>query len=163
MNLETIKLNGITLNRALGIKNDLVRYLRTQETRLKENNSYTVGNTPAYDAHKVLDEIKAIIATLVKLKAAISVANLPKFATIVRIGEIKSLITTLGMVPTEKGKKATGFGEYRNEETYIAIIEKQVMDKHVEELHAELRTLNDEMETFNHTTTLQVVDEEAAK
>lgn len=94
---------AISLAKALKLKNRQVAKIQKLQGIVTTHNSRLVGGSEEFDVAASLAELRNATEALVKLKAAISLANAPIQETIYRIGELKSHISFLRRIPTTSG------------------------------------------------------------
>lgn len=138
------------LSKALKEKNKLIKKISKSQKLLIDRNSIIKGNTRVIDAKNLLADIKADTEKLVKLKAAIAKANEPVNHIILSIVEKKGLIGFLKKINTNDGQVQERYG--REITSYEADIKETDIFSEVEKLEAEIESLQEQVETFNHTT-----------
>lgn len=106
-----------------------------------------------YDNRQVLVELRTKLDDLVKVKAAIAVANAAHYERIFRLAEIKGLVALFKGLDVRQGvfKEGGSYVQAAFEVEYVAQIKKAEVDKLVVELEAEIITLQDALDEFNHT------------
>ena len=106
-----------------------------------------------YENREVLTRLRAKLDELVKVKAAVAAANAEVYDKIFRLAELKGLVTTLSGLDTKAGlfHEGRGFGEAAYEVEYVAQLGKVDVDKLVAELSAEIQSLQDALDEFNFT------------
>lgn len=111
-----------------------------------------------YDNHDVLARLRAKLDELVKVKAAVAAANAEIYEKIFRLAELKGLVVLPTGLETKAGifHEGRGFGEAAYEVEYIAQLGKVEVDKLVAELNAEIQLLQDGLDEFNFTRTVNV-------
>jgi len=106
----------------------------------------------------VLTRLRAKVAELVKVKAVVAAANAEIYDKIFRLAELKGLVTTLTGLDTKAGvfHEGRGFGEGAYEVEYVAQLGKVDVDKLVAELNAEIQSLQDTLDEFNFTRSVNL-------
>src|SRR5881296_1145791 len=106
-----------------------------------------------YDNREVLTRLRAKIDELIKVKAAVAAVNAEIYDKIFRLAELKGLVATLTSLDTKAGVFHEGgrFGEPGYEVEYVAQLGKVDVDKLVAELQDEIQTLQDVLDEFNFT------------
>jgi hypothetical protein len=111
-----------------------------------------------YENREVLTRLRAKLDELVKVKAAVAAANAEVYDKIFRLAELKGLVTTLSGLDTKAGlfHEGRGFGEAAYEVEYVAQLGKVDVDKLVAELTAEIQSLQDGLDEFNFTRSVNL-------
>jgi hypothetical protein len=144
------------LAKALKLKNKLAGEVAHLKELLAQQNSRSTKQKFDYDNHKVLAELRAKIAELVSTKAAIGAANASVYAKIFRLAELKGLTTTLKGLSTKEGVYAESLGYAQSVEVeYVAQIKKSEADQLASELEAEIQALQDALDEFNFTRSIE--------
>ncbi len=139
------------LAKALKMKNQLAGDVAQLKDLLTKQNSRSSKQKLDYDNREVLTRLRAKLGELVKVKAAIAAANAEVYDKIFRLAELKGLVTTLTGLDTKAGvfHEGRGFGEAAYEVEYVAQLAKVDVDKLVAELNAEIQSLQDALDEFN--------------
>ena len=108
--------------KALKLKNQLAGEVAQLKDLLTKQNSRSNKQKFDYNNREVLDRLRAKLAELVKVKAAIGAANAEIYEKIFRLAELKGLVTTLTGLDTKAGvfHEGRGFGEAAYEVEYVA-------------------------------------------
>jgi hypothetical protein len=142
------------LAKALKLKNKKIREYNEVVSRMIRSNSYDVDSNKIYNAAELLVEAEAKLNDLVAFKAAIHSTSEPIRATIFKLGEIKSFLSTFSNMNTREGiVKESGYRE-QSVTTYAADINEIAKTTHVKLLQDTIETLQEEIDTFNATTEL---------
>jgi hypothetical protein len=146
------------LTKALKLKNQLAGEVAELKDRLAKQNSRAVTVPFDYDASEVLAALREKIDRLVAVKAAIAAANVAQYARIFRLAELKGLVATLKALDVRHGvfKEGGSFARADYEVEYVAQLKKAAVDTLVAELDAEISTLQDELDEFNHTASVEL-------
>ncbi|MEO5916631.1 MAG: hypothetical protein ABIS50_20515 [Luteolibacter sp.] len=141
------------LTKALKLKNQLAGEVANLKDRLAKQNSRTTTVPFDYDAHEVLAALRAKVDELVSVKSAIAVANVALYPRIFRLAELKGLVALIKSLDTRQGvfKEGSGFSLSAAEVEYVAQLKKSAVDSLAAELEAEISSLQDELDEFNHS------------
>lgn len=144
--------------KALKLKNQLAGEVAQLKDLLTKQNSRSTKQKFDYDNREVLTRLRAKLAELVKVKAVVAAANAEVYDEIFRLAELKGLVTTLSGLDTKAGvfHEGRGFGEAAYEVEYVAQIGKVDVDKLVAELNAEIQSLQDSLDEFNFTRSVNL-------
>jgi hypothetical protein len=139
--------------KALKMKNQLAGEVAQLKELLAKQNSRSTKQKFDYDNREVLASLRAKVAELVKVKAAVAVANAEIYEQIFRLAELKGLVVALNGLDTKAGvfHEGHGFGEVAYETEYVAQLGKVEVDKLIAELNAEIQVLQDTLDEFNFT------------
>lgn len=144
----------ITLAKALKLKNRLAGRLSKVQEDISTYNSVLkeqVGKVDIPACVKLRDQIQE---SLIGLKTKIILANGEIQETLIRMGETKSKLTFLEMIPVRDGQERHG---YQNTEiTWVAAISKADIDSERKKLESEIDSMQDKVDTFNHTQKLEI-------
>ncbi len=141
------------LAKALKLKNQLAGEVAQLKELLGKQNVRSSKQKFDYDNREVLTRLRAKLDELVRVKAGLAVANAEIYAKIFRLAEFKGLVATLTALETKSGvfHEGRGFGEANYEVEYVAQLGKVDVDKLVAELQNEIQTLQDALDEFNFT------------
>jgi hypothetical protein len=144
--------------KALKMKNQLAGEVAQLKELLARKNSRSTRQKFDYDNREVLTRWRAKLAELVKVKAAVAAANAEVYDKIFRLAELKGFVTTLTGLDTKAGvfHEGRGFGEAAYEVEYVAQLNKVDVDKLVAELKAEIQSLQDALDEFNFTRSVNL-------
>ncbi|MDP1586883.1 MAG: hypothetical protein Q8M07_04040 [Prosthecobacter sp.] len=144
------------LTKALKLKNQVAGDVTTLKDRLAKQNSRAAAVPFDYDNRQVLIELRAKVDELVKVKAAIAAANAAQYARIFRLAELKGIVTLLKSLDVRHGvfKEGGNYMQSAFEVEYIAQLKKAEVDQLVADLEAEIITLQDALDEFNHTNSV---------
>ena len=144
--------------KALKMKNQLAGEVAQLKDLLTKQNSRSTKQKFDYENHEVLTRLRAKLDELVKVKAAVAAANAEVYDKIFRLAELKGLVTTLSGLDTKAGlfHEGRGFGETAYEVEYVAQLGKVDVDKLVAELNAEIQSLQDALDEFNFTRSVNL-------
>jgi hypothetical protein len=144
--------------KALKLKNQLAGEVAQLKELLIKQNSRSSKQKFDYDNREVLTRLRAKLAELVRVKAVVAAANAEIYDKIFRLAELKGLVTTLTSLDTKAGvfHEGRGFGEDAYEVEYVAQLGKVDVDKLVAELNAEIQALQDALDEFNFTRSVNL-------
>ena len=91
------------LAKALKLKNKKLKEYKSTLMKVIQHNSYDVDNKPIYNSAELLEEAKILMADYLKLKSAIHFTSEPIRFNIFELGELKSLMNTIGNLDTKSG------------------------------------------------------------
>lgn len=139
--------------KALKLKNQLAGEVAKLKELLTQQNSRSTKQKFDYDNHEILQQLRAKLDELVKVKSAIAAANSEIYPQIFRLAELKGLVSVLSNLDTKNGifHETAGYGETAHEVEYAVQLNKVTVDKLVTEAKAEIQTLQDELDMFNFT------------
>ena len=146
------------LTKALKLKNQLAGELTDLKDRLGKQNSRAATVPFDYDSREVLAALREKTGQLVAVKSAIAVANVAVYSRIFRLAELKGLVTLFKTLDVRHGvfREAGSFAQQAFEIEYVAQLKKSVVDGLVAELEAEISALQDELDEFNHTHSVEL-------
>lgn len=145
--------------KALKLKNQLAGDVAQLKELLTKQNSRSAKQKFDYDNREVLTRLRTKLAELVKVKAAVAAANAEVYDKIFRLAELKGLVTTLTGLDTKAGvfhEGRGGFSETVYEVEYVAQLSKVDVDKLVADLNAEIQSLQDALDEFNFTRSVNL-------
>ena len=143
---------NMKLAKALKQKNKLAGEVAQLKELLTQQNSRSTKQKFDYNNQEVLTNLRAKIDELVATKAAIGAANAEVYPKIFRLAELKGLVTVLKGLSTKEGVYAESLGYAQSVEVeYVAQIKKAEADRLVEELEKEIQELQDALDEFNFT------------
>jgi hypothetical protein len=139
--------------KALKLKNQLAGEVAQLKELLTKQNVRSTKQKFDYDNHEVLARLKTKLAELVKVKAALAAANVEIYDKIFRLAELKGFVAALAALDTKSGvfHEGHGFTEASHEVDYVAQLGKVEVDKIVAELNVEIQSLQDALDEFNFT------------
>lgn len=144
--------------RALKLKNQLAGEVAQLKDLLQKQNVRPARQKFDYDNREVLARLRTKLDELVRVKAAIAAANAAIYGKIFRLAELKGLVATLTALDTKSGvfHEGRGFGEAAFEVEYLAQIGKVEVDQAVAALSAEIQALQDDLDEFNFTRSVEL-------
>ena len=152
---------GITvmkIAKALKLKNQLAGDVAKLKERLAKQNSRPSKQKFDYDNREVLAELRTKIDELVRVKAAVGVANGELYKQIFRLAELKGLVTTLNGLDTKAGvfSEGSALSMASREVEYVAQLGKVEIDRLVAELNLEIQAFQDALDEANHTRSVDL-------
>lgn len=145
------------LTRALKEKNRLIKKITILRNQITTSNVVLEENNFPYEMETLQEDFQTLVETLIELKVDIQIANQPILKSIYRLSELKSTIAMLEGMDTKEGmQEAYGYGNSELR-AYKAQIGRQEVDIAVAEMQEQIDTLQDEVDTFNATTTVDFV------
>jgi hypothetical protein len=149
---------ALTLAKALSVKNRLAGRLAQTRSNIETYNSVLAGQRDeegraTVDVRAEYERLLMLQEGLVAVKAAIHRANSAVYEDVLRLGEKKALLQMLGGLSTKHGTEPGYNGvEYR----YSATILKPEVLEMVRRLEAEIDKLQDRLNQYNATTTVEI-------
>lgn len=143
----------ITLVKALKLKNRVVGRIATLDADIKTYNSVSEGKEQL-DVPRLFEAREQLVSHLIGLKVALNAANQPVQPLIYELAERKAKVQVLAGLSTQHGKVVEGFsGTLVN---YVAQLRKETVDREIRSLEREIDRLQDQLDEFNHQTTITV-------
>jgi len=141
------------LTKALKLKNQLAGEVTELKDRLGKQNSHAAKVPFDYDSREILATLREKIDHLITVKSAIAAANVEQYPRIFRLAELKGLVALFKALDVRHGvfTESGNFTQPAHEVEYVAQIKKATADALVAELEAEISSLQDELDEFNHT------------
>lgn len=143
----------VNLSRALKIKNRVVHRLAQLDGLIATQNS-TPEDNAEYDVRELYRARMVLATGLVRLKTAISAANLPIQHLIFELAECKALVAMLGRVSTRHGQSVEGYAGTKVQ--CVAQFRKPDIDREVRRVEREIDRIQDELDGFNHNTMVSI-------
>ena len=156
--MENRPTETVTLAKALSVKNRLAGRLAQARSNIETYNSVLAGQRDEQGASNVdvraeYERLLMIQDGLVAVKAAIQRANAAVYEDVLRLGEKKALVQMVSNLNTKHGSEPGYNGvEYR----YLATIQKPEALELVRRLEAEIDKLQDGLNAYNATTTVEI-------
>lgn len=148
----------VSLNKALKRKNELAGQINKLKTRITKNNSLPEGSIKRFDTMQMIKQLQKLRDDLVAIKTAIAIANVPIYEKINLMAEYKGEIEFLDTIDTKEGEINEGrfYGEDKPPVKYAATITADTIVAWQQAHEREISKLQDEIDTFNHTTTVEI-------
>jgi hypothetical protein len=156
--MDTRKSESVTLAKALSIKNRLAGRLSQARSNIETYNSVPAGQRDdegraTVDVRAEYERLLMLQEGLVAVKAAVHRANTPAYEDVLRLAEKKALVQMLSGLDTKHGTEPGYAGvEFR----YSATILKPEVLEMVRRLEAEIDKLQDKLNHFNATATVEI-------
>lgn len=144
----------MNIAKALKAKNQLINEINKLKAKVKNHNSIVKGNEYTYDIPALLQQLETKSQELVKLKVKLTQANVVVQDKIYEIGELKAMITFYREIPVKQGKVSISYNNELVE--YEAQFKQKDKDEAIEKLEQGIIKLQDELDTFNYTTTIAI-------
>lgn len=147
--------NKVALGKALQIKKRLVgRLARVEADIYQYNSTLTEQSGKTVDVRKQLLLREQIKQAILDVKNALYKANAKIQHKLYAFAEKKGDIEFYGNINTTNG--STRHGYQNTEVSYTAIIKKEEVDAAVKTLEAEIDTIQDEINTYNYSTKVEI-------
>jgi hypothetical protein len=143
----------MTLAKALKQKNRLAQKISKLQQEIQRENSVQIDDPRKIKVEDLMVELKETVLQLIKLKIAIFIASAPMRENILTLSELKSEIVFLQGISTREGK-VSDYGDVLIE--YTAAFDKLYIRDRVGQCENEIDDIQDELDTFNHTTTVEI-------
>ena len=144
----------MNIKQALKKKNKLVGLINEEFYKASQYNVVEEGNNRPYSATEAIGKWMQLTNDLIVLKTQIHKANLPVYDKIFELSELKNQVKHLKTLNCTSGKVnggRWGEGEPVIKHAEINIVEK---DEMVKNLEARIESLQDELDQWNHNTTI---------
>jgi type II secretory pathway component PulF len=142
----------MTLAQALKRKNRLAGELVRTQQILQRENSRRSDNVSTTDRNSLWDQVLRISDELGKLKDQIARANVPIYAALERMAELKSRIAFVSNLPMREGEEIVEMGQGSVTYTWNSFFTHATVDKLVGEIQMEIDSLQDQIDAHNATT-----------
>jgi DNA repair ATPase RecN len=143
----------MTIAQALKEKNKRLNQLNKLWDRLTTNNSIPEGNEREFNPAEILGQLREETDLYVELKTKIHVACEPVREKIFRLSELKNLVKRLKRVDTINGLLVNRYESVSVR--YNAFLSAGTIDELAEGIEAEIESIQEELDQFNHTTHLK--------
>jgi len=145
---------AISLAKALKVKNRLAGRLTATDENIGVYNSVLDGRQGEVDVKELYKLRGQLVEALITLKTAISDANTKQRRNLYEIEEVRGTITFLKGLSTKQGAEP-GYGREKDN-VYVATMQKKEVDSTVKTLEGRLDELQDQIDTYNVTTKIEV-------
>lgn len=146
----------ISLAKVLKYKKRLQSEIARISLDIQSHNSVLKNAEREVDIEQSFKRFLELVDHLVTLKVKIFQANVPIYDKILRLAEAKSQIVMLKGVRVQHGLQPSSFGETPDE--YQSVLRKRDIDKRCKDLENEIDKLQDELDSFNHLTEIDIPD-----
>lgn len=144
----------VSIARALKEKNRVAGRLKKALEEIKKENSKLAWLPRGINVEETFEHTKALRQRLIEIKSAIAIANQKIVTKIIELGEVKSQINFLNDLETKEGVFSTHYRD--SQEEYSAIITRGQALKEMEHLQKHADRLQDDLDNFNATTTVEI-------
>lgn len=146
----------MNLAQALKQKNRLAGEISRLQQILIRENARRSDSVSTVDREEVLDRILEVSEELGVLKAKIATANTGIYSALERMAEYKSLIAFYQGLPKREGEEVLFVGRDQEKLTYQwdSLVNQERCDEEVAELQERLNELQDEVDAYNATTSI---------
>lgn len=148
---------SISLSKALKIKNRLAGRMTDTQSNIETYNSVLDTRQNEVDVAKLYELRGQLVEALITLKTAISDANGKQRHNLYEIEEVRGSITFLKGLNTRTGAEPA-YGREKDQ-VYVAALKKKDVDITVKKLEGRLDELQDQIDTYNVTTKIEVSEE----
>lgn len=145
----------MTLARALKHKNRVGERIGKVTHDVATYNSTEVENPAEVDVQKLDKMHRELTDHLVEVKTLIHEETAPVRSKIFRIGELRRSVVHYKGLQTTHGKRRGSYGDEKDKE-YVAVFRKQDIDRIVSELEQEIDGLQDDLDRFNATHSVEI-------
>lgn len=154
--MADIKINEITLAKALKVKNRLAGRLAKVQIDIQTYNSVPAAQAGQVDVPALVKLRAELVEALVGLKTAVNQANREVQRDIYDLAENKAAVQFLQTVNTRHGAQPATYPN-TGEVTYVAALKKADVDAQVARLEKDIDRLQDKLDHFNHAHKIEVV------
>jgi hypothetical protein len=146
------------LMKALKTKNRIVGEINRLKNILKRDNSVELHTIEEDKRAAVEGEMLKKMEELIKVKSAISTANMGIYNSICRMEELKSLKAYYNTLDTTHGEVtlSSRFIEKETTKTYNAYLTQEKVDDKLKELQQQIDTLQDKIDEYNAITEVTI-------
>lgn len=149
----------VTLAKALMIKKQLVQKINDLQRRLLTNSCKLQEEEWVYDPVIVYNDLTNTIGKLVTIKSLINESNLPVQPVILLLSELKSQAKLLQTISIQPTKTKTVMVDGRN--AHVEVIcqnwkTRPELDNLIDEIKTKISTIQDELNTHNYKTTIEL-------
>ncbi len=143
----------MNLSQALKQKNRMAGELVRLNQIFHRENSRRNDNPSKVDCQEVWEKIVKLSDELGELKAKIAAANVPIYSKIERMAELKSRISFLQSLPKREGQESSFLGGDKVQTyNWSSFLNQEICDLKVSEIQDAINNLQDEIDSFNHST-----------
>ena len=147
---------SISLAKALKLKNRLAGRLNKVQGDIQMYNSVLEEQANQVNISALYKLREEIAESLIVLKTNIIISNAEIQEDLIRQGELKSKLSWLASIETRHGTERHG---YQNTEVvWTATLKKEDIDHETKKLEAQIDSIQDKLDNFNHTKKLEVPD-----
>lgn len=144
----------ITLAKALKVKNRLAGRLAKVQTDIQTYNSVLEGQADQVNVTALVQTRHELVEALITVKTAINDANREIQRAIYDLAEKKASVQFFNGVCTRHGAQPSSYPG-QPDYIYVATLKKADVDAQVQRLEKEIDMLQDQIDSFNHRTTVE--------
>lgn len=158
--LKFFDTRNMKLHKALKVKNRLTGELNRLQEILKRENSRRDDNLSKVDVQDVYSQVFTTREKLIKLKTAISKANIGIYEKISQIAELKAFINFIQSLPVREGEEIVFIGRDQEKLVYNwkTFLNREAIDKAVQQLQWHINNAQDEVDVYNANTDIEFVE-----
>jgi hypothetical protein len=147
----------MNIKQALKKKNKLVGLINEEFHKASQYNVIDEGNPRPYSATEAIGKWMQLTNELIVLKTSIHKANLPIYDKIFELSELKNQVKHLKSLNCVSGKVSTSrWGSDSEPVIKHAEINVVERDSMVKNLESRIESLQDELDQWNHNTTIEL-------
>lgn len=142
----------------LKLKNRLAGELNRLQRILERENARRSDSVSKVNRQEVWDKILATSDRLGLVKARIAEANVPIYANLERMAELKSRISFLNGLGTREGEEVVLVGRDQEKLVYLwdSFLNREQVDELVADLQKQIEALQDACDSYNNKTDIDV-------
>lgn len=144
------------LHQALKLKNRLAGEISTLQETLRRENSRRSDNPSKIDPKEIEEKLTAKHADISRLRGQIAIATAPIAPLLAELEQAKLLKNFLAGLPTREGVEIQHHGANIPPTEYVwtAFINREQLDKSLEELQNNINSLQDRIDHHNAITSI---------
>ena len=154
---------SINLAKALKTKNRLVGRLARLDKRITTENCETLRAGEEFhddyqnpEVNALFEQRGVLVNALINLKSSISRSNQKIQPLLYKLAELKSEMKLYQSLNTTHGVVESHYREGGT--TYVSTVKKQDVEDHIKRLEKEIDSIQDAIDTYNYTNTIEVED-----
>lgn len=143
---------------ALKLKNRLAGEINSLQSIFERENARRNDSVSKVDCKNVWEKILATSDQLGLVKARIAEANVPIYANLERMAELKSRAAFLNGLKTREGNEIIPGGHYQERQVYqwSSFFNQEQVDEMVADLRKQIEALQDACDIYNNKTEIDV-------
>lgn len=143
-----------TLAKLLKEKNTIITKINDVKRRIESENITENNNMSKWDVRKQYADLLDLTNKLIEIKTDIARLNSPVADKIFRLSELKAIVSFLKDVDTSEGRFVVKnrYDGTSQEEIRSAQMDSIFVQKEIDSLTGQINDLQDELDTYNHTT-----------
>ena len=149
----------MTLAKAMKVRSRLVGRLNAVRKDIQAHNRTIVGNPIEVDVSALMDKEVVLVEKITELRTAITVANVPIWQDLIKMGELKERIVFFRGIPTNSGRSSSRSSVLLRESSdteWFVDLTKTDVDDAIIDMENEIAELQDSIDAFNAATEIQV-------